>query len=214
MTEKQVEGNKCKCLNITCDENINGPCSKDACKTCKSCCSPGCKGCIKNCSTNEPCPCDGYVIGRCPDGIKCQGHVKYDNGKPVWDRKEYENNCRKLHGVNCTYNCDRWAIGVRDMNKNCVIICTYCNKLCSQDWCRIWLGVLIIGLIILSCFIVMWGMFPETFHRMTTGIRAAFPISPVSSCRSPSHLVGDRIPDEVNIDRYPAFSRRTYAGLS
>ncbi|CDR96153.1 hypothetical protein BBBOND_0300580 [Babesia bigemina] len=255
--EMRVEGNDCNCLNITCGQVADGPCPYAECKTCKSCCSPGCEGCKVKCEANESCkcyitccgcptdcygdkkngeckgkestnsckrcenrctegPCDGYVIGRCKDKgyDKCEGHVKYHDGNPVWERKKYGDKCMDSHPYACNENDCKWARGKRDENGNCVLKCTYCGTLCSQDWCRIWLGVLIIGLIILSCFIVMWGMFPETFHRMTTKIRAAFSSSPGHPGRSLTNLVGDEIPEEMNIDRYPAFRPRAYAGLS
>ncbi|CDR94756.1 hypothetical protein BBBOND_0110540 [Babesia bigemina] len=60
----------------------------------------------------------------------------------------------------------------------------------------------------------MWGMFPETFYLMMTKLRAAFPISSKRPSSPLNNLVGDGIPEEVNIDRYPAFRPRAYAGLA
>ncbi|CDR96083.1 hypothetical protein BBBOND_0212250 [Babesia bigemina] len=96
----------------------------------------------------------------------------------------------------------------------CRFKCTNCGRLCDQDRCMIWIRVVVIGLIILASLFVMRAIFPEKFRAIMTKIRAAFASSPVHSGRSPSNLVGDRIPEESHIDRYSVISPGTYPGLS
>ncbi|CDR94009.1 hypothetical protein BBBOND_0103280 [Babesia bigemina] len=96
----------------------------------------------------------------------------------------------------------------------CRFKCTNCGRLCDQDRCMNWIRVIVIGLIILASLFVMRAIFPEKFRAIMTKIRATFASSPAHSGRSLNNLVGHRIPEETNVDRYPAFHPKTYAGLS
>ncbi|CDR93987.1 hypothetical protein BBBOND_0103090 [Babesia bigemina] len=96
----------------------------------------------------------------------------------------------------------------------CRFKCTNCGRLCDQDRCMNWIRVIVIGLIILASLFVLRAIFPEKFRAIMTKIRATFASSPVHSGRSLNNLVGHRIPEETNVDRYPAFRPRAYAGLS
>ncbi|CDR97278.1 hypothetical protein BBBOND_0311810 [Babesia bigemina] len=207
------QDNKCLCHFCSCGIHCNGViCS------CCSWCDP------ENCSGKE---CNGFVIGRCkdkyPDTTGCRGHVKYDiydkDGKygALYNR-DAENviPCdRKPHpGKPCTGKNCNWLSGVRDVNGNCVIKCTYCGKLCGQDNFRRCCTIAIPLVITVLAFLIFRFMLPEKFHAIMTKIRATFASSPRHSARSFSNLVGDKIPQEMNTDRYPAVPPRAYAGLA
>ncbi|CDR71873.1 hypothetical protein, conserved [Babesia bigemina] len=203
---------KCICHYCSCGTKCNGViCS------CCSWCDP------RNCSGV---PCNGYVIGKCPEPGPCKGHVKYDiydkndkDGKygAVYNRNDTNRiPCdKKPHqGKDCTNNNCNWLRGERNENGCCIIKCTYCGTLCGQDKFRRCCYIAIPVVIIVLLFLIFRFMLPEKFHAITTKIRAAFPTSPRHHGRSFTNLVGDRIPEEVNIDRYPAFRPRAYAGLA
>ncbi|CDR94720.1 hypothetical protein BBBOND_0110180 [Babesia bigemina] len=170
----------------------------------------------RNCSGEK---CDGYVIGRCkdkhPDTTECKGHVKYDKEGAVFDRNAKSKiKCDETH-VDCNDGiCNKWARGKIDKDGNCIIECTYCGTLCGQDKFRRCCYIAIPVIIIVLLFLIFRFMLPEKFQSTMTKIRAAFPTSPRHPSRSLSDLVSDSVPDETNIDRYPAFRPRAYAGLS
>ncbi|CDR95875.1 hypothetical protein BBBOND_0210280 [Babesia bigemina] len=242
---------KCKCNDIRC--GCKDDCNKDGYGKCKGIKNQSCQRCQRRCKPEGPCicyfcncgthcngvicscckwcdprncsgeECNGYVIGRCPDGIECRGHVKYDiydkdnNYGALLDRNDknrIECDGKPHPGKKCTESNCNWLSGVRDINGNCVIKCTYCGKLCGQDNFRRCCTIAIPLVIIVLAFLIFRFMLPEKFHAITTKIRAAFPSSPRYPGRSLSNLSGGRIPEEMSVDRYPAVRPRAYAGLS
>ncbi|CDR94485.1 hypothetical protein BBBOND_0107830 [Babesia bigemina] len=210
--KKQCQENgKCKCSNACCGCPTNCL-DKSASESCEGI-GTGCQRCVKRCNKEKPCTCDGYVLGRC-DG-PCKGHVRYDQNGAVRDRNEEPIiQCDESHHGKCTAKCIKWACVEKDKNGNCIIKCTYCGKLCGQDKFRRCCYIAIPVVIIVLAFLIFRFMLPEKFHAITTKIRAAFPSSPRHPGRSLSNLVGDRIPEEMSVDRYPAFRPKAFSGLA
>ncbi|CDR95992.1 hypothetical protein BBBOND_0211390 [Babesia bigemina] len=205
---KCKDSDKCICHRCSCGKQCTGViCS------CCSWCDP------KNCSGKK---CDGYVIGRCEGNGPCKGHVKYDNdGNDNYGAVLNRNDTNRIPcdgkphpGKKCTGNNCNW-ISADDIKDGCCLkFCTYCGDLCGQDKFRRCCYIATPVVITVLAFLIFRFMLPEKFHAITTKIRAAFPSPPRHPGRSLSNLVGDRLPEEMNVDRYAAFRPKAFAGLA
>ncbi|CDR95838.1 hypothetical protein BBBOND_0209910 [Babesia bigemina] len=223
---KGKNGGKCKRCETKCKNSADGTCICHYCSCGTKCNGVICSCCNwcdpRNCNGG---PCDGYVLGRCgAEGLKeCKGHVKYDNYDAKGDyygavlKRETKNviTCdgNPHPGKECNGNNCNWIRGELQPDGYCVKFCTYCDKLCGQDNFRRCCTIAIPLVITVLAILIFRFMLPEKYHAITTKIRAVFPSSPRHPGRSLSNLVGDRIPEEMNVDRYPAVRPRAYAGL-
>ncbi|CDR94660.1 hypothetical protein BBBOND_0109580 [Babesia bigemina] len=177
---------------------------------------------------NGECVCKCRCEQKCPRILCADKRGKESTGKPGTCCKS-NSDCTCECKCNCNaygkYYCKDHKANSKgcDISKcniifygigQCRFKCTNCGRLCDQDRCMNWIRVIVIGLIILASLFVLRAIFPEKFRAIMTKIRATFASSPVHSGRSLNTLVGDTIPEETNIDRYPAFRPRIYAGLA
>ncbi|CDR96984.1 hypothetical protein BBBOND_0308870 [Babesia bigemina] len=199
---------KCKqspgsCSEVTCMCKEMGMVEREGLCECKCKCEKQCPRilCAKAKKDGTSRLCSKHSNGGC--GCECKCNC---NAFGKYYCKDHEAGGKGCNISEC--NIIFYGIG------QCRFPCTNCGRLCDQDRCMIWIRVIVIGLIIVASLFVMRAIFPEKFHAIMAKIRASFPITSVHSGRSLNNLVGDRIPVEVGIDRYPAFRARTYTGLA
>ncbi|CDR95935.1 hypothetical protein BBBOND_0210850 [Babesia bigemina] len=167
-----------------------------------NCCPVGCRRCKKICENRVPgingehdinvkCTCrtcKGFVLNKPGEQPcptdKCRGHGLIDKRGNI--RKHDDGKCHG-HEPETVYKC--YFGEERDEFGNCTMKCK-------------------------DCLFIFWAMFPEKFHAMMGKIRATFANSSESSRATTKSLVGKRIPEEINNEKYPALRPRAYAGLS
>ncbi|CDR94628.1 hypothetical protein BBBOND_0109260 [Babesia bigemina] len=207
--EKCKDSQKCICYQCNCGTQCNG----FLCACCYFC-NPG------KCKREGTC--DGYVIGKCTAEKGCQGHGTYDDeGRPVFGKK-----CEcgpKGSGKDCTCYTSkrnpndkkcRCIFGDFQKDGNCLIKCDLCGKLCSQD-SYIHRGTLVVvPLAIAMVLIIVWVKYRDIIRKVFYELRGSSSRAPKHSSAYTKNLIGDRIPEESNIDRYSAIRPGTYGGLS
>ncbi|CDR97511.1 hypothetical protein BBBOND_0400070 [Babesia bigemina] len=244
---KCQDGKPCKCCTplCGCQKDCYEDCSDNNCKgldknceRCKKKCERG-KACIcYRCSCGTQCngflcaccyycnpgkcqskgTCDGYVLGKCPEGM-CKGHGTYDDdGRPVYVENCTCNNERIDFSCQCYKskydNKCRCIRGEPDGHGNCVAKCYMCGKLCSQH-SYIHEGTIVVAsLAVAMIIIIVCSRYRDKIRRVFYELSGSISRAPQLSSAYTNNLVGDKFPEEMNIDRYPAFRPMPYAGLA
>ncbi|CDR96813.1 hypothetical protein BBBOND_0307170 [Babesia bigemina] len=114
-TEFQLDGKKCQCVVISC-QNGTELCTSSTCTTCMACCSPKCEGCEKKCRDGEKCKCLNLCCG-CPTNC-------YENGfdKASCKEKNQTKGCKR-----CLTKCTK--------SNRCICYQCSCGTQCNGFLC-------------------------------------------------------------------------------